>query len=238
MNKIKILICEDHILIANMIKHQLQHEQNYEIIGIANTGNDALSILENNPCDIILLDIDLPDTNGLDVLKTIRAKYSDLKVMMLSNHTEGWIINKTLKNGANSYLSKNADIDEIKLAIEKTLENESYFDKVTLTNFMDFIQDPNHISNHNNNNNNNAGKFDFGQAKAKYNHLTKREKEILFLITKEKTTKQMSEILFITTRTIETHRKNILQKLGVKNSLSIVKFVMEAGIVNEYDIEV
>ena len=144
----------------------------------------------------------MPEINGIDLIKKIKKTNSECKVIMISMYTEKNIIKNALQNNADGYLTKNCSIKDIKNAILNSYSTEKKF-----------------ISN-NNNNNNNDNDNDNDSFSLKFK-LTRREKEIVSLILKEKSNSEIGETLLISKRTVETHRKNIMLKLGVKNSIGI-----------------
>jgi len=218
-------------------------EQNYEVLGILEDGEQVEDFLFKNKTDILLLDINMPKLDGLQVLQNIRDKFPGLKIIMLSSQCDGWIIKKALQLGANGYLSKHAEPEEIKLGISTVLRGEPYFCKRSFSSFIKKMSNPfsdvnskvpqslpmtNQIKRKKSESN--FENHDEGYNKVYLHNLTIREKEILGLVINEYTTKEISEKLFISFRTVETHRKHILSKLGVKNSLSLIKYVANSDL--------
>jgi RNA polymerase sigma factor (sigma-70 family) len=233
---INILIAEDQNLLAKLMLVNLTGEPGFNIVGVARDGNEAIEMLESNKVDVLLLDINMPNIDGIQVLHSMRPKMPDLKVIMLSSMYEGWMIKNAITAGANAYVSKNADYEEIKKAIFTVLRGESYFCKYSFNSFM------NNMSHSEDEQKKSHRKKSFGATEQvtdtldeadrfRYNchNLTQREREIFKLIVDEKTTKDISEELYISPRTVETHRKNILQKLGLKNSMKLIKLAVETN---------
>ncbi len=232
---INIMIAEDQNLLAKLMMVNLSDEHGFNIVAIARDGKETLELLEKFETDVLLLDINMPAIDGIQVLKTIRQTHSELKVIMLSSMYEGWMIKNAIANGANGYVSKDANYDEVKKAILTVMHGETYFCKHSFQNFISSVAHDEpaprkkyplkaatqvHF----------AGEGNEGERfKVNYQALTDREKEILRLIVDEKTSKEISESLFISTRTVETHRKNILQKMGVKNSMKLIRLALETN---------
>jgi DNA-binding NarL/FixJ family response regulator len=142
---------------------------------------------------------------------------------MISNHTESWVIKRALKLGANGYLCKYSDSDEVLTAINTLLNGDVYLCKGTLKSL--YVSAPNDkrelVSTH---------------IKHALGNLSKREMEVLKLVLEEYSTKEISELLFISSRTVETHRKNILNKMGVKSSLSLIKLFVETNMIESLNV--
>jgi DNA-binding NarL/FixJ family response regulator len=211
---INILVADDHYLVAKLIRMMLiSCDENYTTT-IACCSTEVFDIVKNNSIDLIMLDIDMPKIDGIQVLKSLKASNPEIKIIMLSNHTEAWIIKRTLNFGANGYTSKYADSDEILKGIKAVLNGELFLCSTTLKCLYSNEQ-------------NGSENGESIHVKNVVGSLSKREIEILKLVVEEYSSKEISEILFISHRTVETHRKNILKKLGVKNSLGLIKLFVE-----------
>ncbi len=213
-----ILIADDHYLVAKLIKMMLKAANGFNVIGIARDSNEILNIFEGRQVDLILLDIDMPEINGLKVLETIKKNYRDTKAIMLSNHSESWIIKKAMDLGANGYITKLADTDEVLEAINKVRHGESYFCRNSMQSLLA----------------NYSGKEEQKDIVSEIKPLSKRERQVLKLIAEEYTNKEIAELLCISIRTVETHRKNILRKTGAKNTLGLIKLTMESNLLESY----
>jgi DNA-binding NarL/FixJ family response regulator len=240
-NKINILIVEDHILLAKLLNHQLSEEDNFVVGGILSSVDEMLLFLNQNHVDVILLDLILPNCDGLSILKQLKEIYPKIKVIIITMIEEPEIIYKAVKLGVNGYLTKHTEVEEIRDAINSIMMNETYFCKRS-TNILIKAMNGSGIFDLKNKHsinknelkkimelNKNYDQYDFTienniYAKIeKSEYLSKREKEILDYIIQGYTTKELSEKLFISSRTAETHRKNILQKLGVKSIAGLMK---------------
>lgn len=213
---VDVLIVDDHNLVAKLISMMLKTARNINVVGTVSDGQEALEALKANHVDVVLLDIDMPNLDGISTLKEAIKQFPDIKIIMLSNHTEGWIIKKVIESGATGYVTKFSLQDDIVMAIDKVFQGEKYFCQRSFQSLMEGLSNK-----HN------------GASKAqdpKYVNLTAREKEVLKLIAKEMTTKQIAEELHISIRTVETHRKNILHKLGAQNTVGLIMAAMDADI--------
>ena len=198
--KSEIIIIDDHKIFGEGFCSLLENN-NYRVKRVFQSPKKALSYLKDNLIDIVFCDINMPEINGIDLIKKIKKTNSECKVIIISMHTEKNIIKKALQNNADGYLTKNCSMKDIKTAISNSYYTKKRFISKT--------------SNNNNNNNDNNDPF---LLKFK---LTKREMEIISQILKEKSNATIGEILQISKRTVETHKKNIMLKLNVKNSIGI-----------------
>lgn len=201
---IKVYIVDDHAVVIEGIYSLLQKEKEIEIAGYAGNGTNCLEYFISNTADVILMDISLPDMNGVDLCKTIKQNYPGIMVLALSTFNQGTYIRKMMENGASGYLLKNAGREQIIEAIKLAAKGKTYLS------------------------------FDAGQAlktdEQKQNAippLTKREKEVLKHIAEGLTNLQIAEKLFISIDTVESHRKNLHAKLNVNNTALLVRFAVE-----------
>lgn len=223
INDINILIADDHYLIAKLIKMMLTTSDERFKVSLAKNSNEVFDFIRQSKPELMLLDIDMPEIDGLQVLKKVKSEEPDIKVLMISNHTESWVIKRALKLGANGYLCKYSDSDEVLTAINTLLNGDVYLCKGTLKSL--YVSSPNDkrelVSTH---------------IKHALGNLSKREMEVLKLVLEEYSTKEISELLFISSRTVETHRKNILNKMGVKSSLSLIKLFVETNMIESLNV--
>jgi DNA-binding NarL/FixJ family response regulator len=193
-------------MIIEGLKSLLQNEETIELVGSATSSEKCLQFFKMHTCDIILMDINLPDTNGIELCEIITKKYPTVKVIALSTFTQGTYVRKMIESGANGYLLKNADKHEILKAINSVLNGNNY-----LTHEAEM-----------------ALRYENEQL-SKLPKLTKRETEVLLLIANGLTNLQISEKLFISIDTVDSHRKNLHTKLNVKNTAMLIKFANENG---------
>ena len=206
--KSEIIIIDDHKIFGEGFCSLLENN-NYRVKRVFQSPKKAINYLQNNLIDIVFCDINMPEINGIDLIKKIKKTNSECKVIIISMYTEKNVIKKALENNADGYLTKNCSIKDIKTAISNSYSSEKKFISKTPNNF-----------NNNNNNNNNSSNSNNDSFSLKFK-LTKREEEIVSHILKEKSNVEIGEILQISKRTVETHRKNIMLKLDVKNSIGI-----------------
>lgn len=205
--KLSVIIADDHTLFINGLRMLLENEPEIEILNVAADGKELLGLLHTYTPDLVLLDINMPGINGLEALKRIKAYYPKIKVIMLSTYNEEQLIEKAKAGGADGYLFKNVDKTELLSAMHTVRQGGTHF--------------PQKISQVANN------AFDEPDPFLKQFQLTKREMELLQLIKQNYTNQQMADKLFLSIYTVETHRKNIMQKLQLKNPVELTKFIMQ-----------
>ena len=213
MGKIKIHLIDDHQIVIDGLLAVLKLEDDFEVVGFSLNGDGIHERLIANEADVVIMDINMPDIDGIDVLKDFQKKGIPCKIIVLSSHDEIKLIKEVLNLGANGYLSKKCAGENIATAIRKVYNGEQYF--------CDSIKDKMLTSFSSN------GATDDEPVKS----ITKRELEILQLVVKEFTTKEISEQLTISINTIDTHRKNIMRKLEVKNTIGLVKYAIKHDLV-------
>lgn len=208
---IRLLVADDHPMILDGLNTSLSREDSIEIVAQAQNGEEVLEKLSKNDIDVILLDINMPGMNGFETLNKIVPEYPDVKIIILSMYDKPEFIHSLIENGASGYLLKNTDREEMIYAIQKVTNGNIYYSE----DVKRILRKEEVAASH-------------------HENLTKREKEILRLIAKEKTTSEIAEMLFISTHTVDTHRKNLLSKLGVKNAAGLVKYAIDYGITRDF----
>ncbi|GAA0729207.1 response regulator transcription factor [Aquimarina litoralis] len=207
----KIAITDDHQIVLQGIQTMLEGVNEVTIVGLYNNGAQTLESIGTDQPDILLLDINLPDINGIQLCKKLKQLHTKLKIIAISNYDEVSFIKRMLSNGADGYLLKNTDKLELLSAFKVVLENGKYIQRDIEKKLL----------------NESLG---MQTNKGFLVKLTRREKEVLEAIAEELTTQEISEKLFVSVKTIETHRMNIMSKLGAKNSVGIIKKAIEKGL--------
>jgi DNA-binding NarL/FixJ family response regulator len=210
---IKILIIDDHPLVIDGIRTMLKDENYFQIVAAAKSGKEALSFLDSHPCiDIILLDINLPDTDGLRLCEQIREKNKTTKILGLTYVNEAGIINGLIRKGANGYLLKNMEREELILAMNQVLDGAIYLSKAANEKIVQQLQA-------------------YDLSKNDMPALTRREKEVLKLLSEGMTSNEIACKLYLSNYTVDTHRKNMLQKFNVHNTQTLLNVVKNLGII-------
>lgn len=204
--KLTLIIADDHTLFINGLSMLLQTEPDIEIMAVAENGKDALRLLQTHNPALMLLDINMPGINGFEALKRIKAYHPNVKVIMLSTYNEEHLIEKAKENGADGYLFKNVEKDELLHVMRTVMQGEKCFPGKQAV-----INTP----------------FDEPDNFLKQFQLTKRETELLQFIKQDYTNKQIADRLCLSIYTVETHRKNIMQKLNLKNPVELTRFILQ-----------
>jgi two-component system nitrate/nitrite response regulator NarL len=206
VEKLSVIIADDHTLFINGLCMLLQDVPDIEVLNIAANGRELLGLLHSHTPQLILLDINMPGMNGFEVLKRIKSYYPKIKVIMLSTYNEDHLVEKAKLEGADGYIFKNAEKEELLESMRTVGQGGSCFPrKPVVINST----------------------FDEPDPFLKQFQLTKREIELLQFIKQDYTNKQMADHLHLSIYTVETHRKNIMQKLNLKNPVELTKFIMQ-----------
>lgn len=212
MKKVKVVIADDHQIVIDGLKSLLNQEESIEIVGEAQNGQEILSILEKTEVDLAVLDIEMPLLSGIETTKIIKEKYSNVKVLILSMYNTEKFVRSVIEIGADGYILKNKGKEELVLAIKYIVNGEEYFGREVEKIFRTSQRKK--------------------DDESKNIKLTKREIEVLKLIAMGKTTPIISEELHIAHSTVETHRRNLIEKTGVNGgSKGLVRYAFEKGYV-------
>jgi DNA-binding NarL/FixJ family response regulator len=205
---IKVYIVEDHMVVIEGIYSLLQNEKAIEMCGYATNADNCLRYFINHTADVILMDISLPDMNGVDLCKLIKKNYPGIMVLALTSFNQGTYVRKMMESGASGYLLKNAGKQEIIEGIKIVTTGKTYltFDAGLALKSETLLQNA-------------------------IPPLTKREKEVLTHIAEGLTNIQISKELFISVDTVDSHRKNLHAKLNVKNTAMLIRFAVENNLV-------
>ena len=201
----KVFIVDDHPMVVAGLNSLLSKLKNIEVAGAVSNAFDAIPFLKENKTDVILLDINLPDISGIDLCKKIHNEFPEIKILGISTLSERSYISRMIENGASGYLIKSASAQEIAEAIETVMNGKMY-----LSVSMEHLLRPLSV-------------IPLDSLPA----LTKREKEILSNIADGLTNNQIAEKLFISPLTVDSHRKNLLTKLNVNNTASLIRLAVE-----------
>ncbi|MBX3254319.1 MAG: response regulator transcription factor [Chitinophagaceae bacterium] len=201
-NKIEIIIVDDHPMVIEGLKSLLS---NYDILSVTHTftrGKDAYEYLSAHAGGVVLMDINLPDINGIELCDKLCSVNPVIKILGMSTHNDASIIKQMVHKGARGYLIKNASAEELYAAIENVYKGSTYFSAE-----VQGILAESSLKN--------------------IPRLTRREKEILSLIASGETTQQIADKLYLSPLTVETHRRNLMQKFGVSNAPALIKMAID-----------
>ncbi|MBX9852237.1 MAG: response regulator transcription factor [Cytophagaceae bacterium] len=206
METIKIILADDHPLIREGFKALLKKNKEFEVIGEAENGKELIRIISELTPDILLLDITMPQLNGLEAIAQLKKVNPDIKFIVLTMHEEREYVLNSIKSGASGYLLKNIEREELEKAIKRVYEGGKYFSPSVSNILAETIM-----------------KSD----KEEITEISPREKEVLRYVAEGNSTKQIASILNISDRTVESHRINLLKKLRVHNTAELIRKATE-----------
>ena len=205
MNTIKILLADDHKIVIDGIKLILDSNENYQVIGAVENGQQVLNFIAKQKVDIVVLDINMPVMDGITCAKRIKADFNDIKVIVLTMYAQKSFVEEIIQIGIDGCLLKNNTGKELADAIDRVHSGRSYYDQI-----QSFNSDNEEIK-----------KYKLGE----------REIEIIHALADGLTSSQIAEKLFISQHTVKTHRKNILRKLDLHSSAELIQYALNNGII-------
>lgn len=215
MANVNILLVDDHDIVRDGIQMLLEDEIGFDITAEAKNGKEALNACKNHDIDLIIMDINMPEMDGIEATKRIVDDFEEIKVLALTMMDEDQHIRQMIEAGASGYILKSSDKLELVDAITTILDGQHYFsDDATQSVMMDLVK---------------------GTTKDQNTdpaNITDREKEVLELIVKENTNQEIADKLYISTRTVDAHRRNLLQKTGAKNTAGLVTYAIKHNLVD------
>lgn len=213
MSQIRIVIVDDHEIIHNGITDILKSESYYEIVGHAFNGKDAVELATAIVPDVIFMDISMPVLNGIEAIKQIKTMQNHIKIIALTQHNDSEYIQQVLIAGGDGYLLKNSKKEEFIEAIKTVLKNKRYLSyEVSDLLINSSLQTKN-------------------ETEEEKIHLTSREIEIIQKIADDKSNQEIANELFISLRTVETHRRNLMQKLKANSVVALLKYAAKQNII-------
>ncbi len=208
-----ILIADDHQVLRSGLRVLFEKQDDMKVVAEASNGREAIELANQWVPDVALIDISMPDLNGVEASKRMLHDNPDIKIIALSMHKGAEFVEKMFLAGACGYLVKHGDFDEVIKAVRDVLDGDYYLseqiENVSISNIFEQNR---------------------GQKKSGRSILTPREREILQLIAESKNTKQISQICNISVKTVETHRMHIMKKLGIDNLPGLTKYAIREGI--------
>jgi two-component system, NarL family, response regulator NreC len=210
---ISILLADDHKIIRDGLRSLLDRQPKIEVIGEADNGRQAVQLARELTPDVVVMDISMPELNGMDATRQILADSPHIKIIALSMHTDKRFIIKMLQAGASGYLLKDCAFDELARAVSTVLAGQTYLSpEITTVVIKDLVQETENSDS------------------SLISQLSSREREVLQLLAEGKTTKQIAGELFISSKTVETHRTNIMKKLNIHTLADLVKLAVREGL--------
>jgi DNA-binding NarL/FixJ family response regulator len=209
---IRVLVADDHMIVRTGIRHVLESEPGFEVVGEAANGKEALSLTEKLRPDVVVLDISMPDISGLEVAARLRGGSGGARVLILSMHNNTEYVLESVRAGADGYLLKDTAATELRTALRAVCQGESYFSPPVASRLSAAVR---------------------GEREAHptgLDQLTGREREVLQGIAQGRTNKEIATELGISHRTVETHRESLMRKLQIRTVAELTRFALGAGI--------
>lgn len=215
---IRIAVAEDQVLFRECLVSNIRSFQSVDVVAEAGNGRELIDRIGQlpTPPDIILMDLSMPEMNGLETTQYLREKMPDIRIIVLSVHGDEKSVARMVQQGVNGYLAKNAELEEVFKAIGSVHEKGFYFNDAMLKALQSGTLQKKHR----------MSQFNIVES------LTRREKEVLDMICREFTTQEIAEKLFLSVRTVEGHRNNLLLKTGARNTAGLVIFALKNSIID------
>lgn len=211
--KTKILLADDHTILRHGLSRSIQQQEDLEVVGQCSDGITTIKMVRELQPDLIIMDIRMPDMNGIEATREILRDFPKKKIIALSMHSSKRFVTEMFKAGASGYLLKDCDFEELLAAIRTVVEGKTYISPSVGNILVDNFVRPNP-----------------SQDVSIFSTLTKRERQVLQLLAEGKTTKQIARQLFISPKTVEAHRLNIMNKLDIDNVAQLTKYAIQEGI--------
>lgn len=217
-NKKTILIVDDHPLFREGLKSIIARDSNFEVVGEAGSGGKGLELAKKLKPDLVVMDISLPDKNGIDVARNIRSLLSDTGIIIVSMHSKVDHIVEAFRAGATGYIVKESAADRLLEGLETVLKGEHFLDSAlshkVVKKLMEFPEKESSITD------------------PRYERLTPREQQVMRLLAEGLSAKEIAERLFISPKTVENHRANIMNKLDIHSTMELVRYAARLGLID------
>jgi two-component system response regulator NreC len=216
MSKINLILADDHAVVRSGIRMLLEAQPDIEIVAEAETGKDAVSLVRSLRPDVIVMDIQMPDMNGIEATKQIKISNPDTAVLALTMHEDDQYFFEMLHAGASGYVPKRAAPDELVTAIRTVGRGDVFlYPSLTTRLVRDYLN-----------------RAESGEQPLLYNDLTPREREVLTLIAEGLSNQEIAERLVISVKTVDRHRENIMRKLNMHSRIDLVKYAIKIGLID------
>ena len=215
--KFSIVIAEDHAILREGLKSLLSSYPDLKVVGEAGDGLEAIRSVQKYSPDLVLIDLSMPRMSGLDAIKEIKRMTPQTKIIVLTIHSTEEYIVAALRAGADGYVLKEGDSEELLTAIRRVLEGKRYLTPSISTALIDWL----------------LQRKEGSGIRSTWDTLTQREKEVLKLIAEGHSNKESADLLCISVKTVEKHRSNLMAKLGVHNAAALTAWAAEKGLINK-----
>lgn len=221
---LRILLADDHHLVRAGIRALLEQFPDYEVVGEAASGNEAIRLCESFRPDIVLMDIAMPELNGLEVMASILKTFPGTRIIILSMYSTETYVLRALRGGASGYLLKGSFVPELDLALKAAARGDTFVSSNVTHSLLDILK------------RDHSGHFqNLASQSDPYDRLTSRQRQVLQLIAEGYTTKEIAEKMAISTKTVKTYRVQLMQELGIHGVAGLVRYAIRAGIVKADD---
>ncbi|MEW8505151.1 MAG: response regulator transcription factor [Candidatus Thiodiazotropha sp.] len=216
-DKKRIIIAEDHNILRAGLKALLTSNPQFDVIGEADNGRDAIRRVIDLKPDLVIMDLSMPGLNGMDAIREIKERMPEIKALVLTVHNEEEYVLASLKAGANGYVLKDATQNELMTAAERVLNGKTYLSAEITEKVVNSYLNTNNVSQ---------------EPVTRWDTVTQRERQILKLIAEGHTNKSMAEYLCISVKTVEKHRANLMKKLDLHSVSALTTYALDKGIIN------
>ncbi|HMD43925.1 MAG TPA: response regulator transcription factor [Candidatus Acidoferrum sp.] len=216
MRKIRIVLADDHKLMRSGLRVLLEQQQDFTVIGEASDGREAVALVNSQKPDVLVMDIGMPNLNGIEAAGQITEDHPEISIVMLSMHSDESYVLRALKAGAKGYLLKDSAETDLIRAVHSVAEGKSFFSPaVSKVLLDDYVR-----------------KLKRSGSEDPYDLLTPREREVLQLIVEGKSNKDVAQLLNLSVYTVETHRSNIMEKLNLHGVPELILYAVRKGIIS------
>jgi DNA-binding NarL/FixJ family response regulator len=209
---IKVILVDDHHMIRQGLRMLLERQEDMAVVGEASNGREAIDVVEQVSADVVVMDVNLPELNGLDATRRVKLLHDQIKVVCLSANCDEQSASESLRAGASAFVCKDSAFEELTTAIRSVMRDEVYLSPsvagVVLQDYLNRSPDASRVT----------------------SILSLREREVLQLISEGRTTKEIAYRLHVSVKTIETHRRNVMEKLKIDNVAELTKLAVREGI--------
>jgi DNA-binding NarL/FixJ family response regulator len=212
--KIRLLLADDHALVRAGMKSLLESAEGFEVVGEASNGREAVRLARTLKPDVALLDIAMPELNGLDAARRLGSECPEVRVLILSMHADPGYVRAAMQASAAGYVLKDAGVEELELAIRAALRGERYLDPRVSKHVIE-------------------GYVRGLEAEERAPALTPRQREILQLIAEGRSTREIAERLHVSVKTVETHRAQLMDRLGIRDVAGLTRYAIRIGLVSD-----
>ena len=215
MAKIKVLLADDHAIVREGVKMILAREPDFEVVGEAQDGRQALELVERMKPNVVVMDISMPGMGGIEATQQVKEGHPGVNVIALTMHEDESYVFKLLRAGASGYVLKRAAAHDLVQAVRAAAKGEAFlYPSVARKVVEDYLK-----------------RVEAGEERERYDGLTEREKEILTHIAEGLSNQQIAQKLYISIKTVQTHRAHILEKLGLHDRTELVRYAIRKGLI-------